>query len=195
MKSTFALLIFLIFAGCAMAPRINTSSGRPEITICGPSKNELMDRFVTGMIKEGVNIRNVNAYQVITAKPADSAMVSILYGSRYDSTPEARSIWTFSGADQDCTHIGVVLQLVTNPGSAFERIHDFSKSKAAAQLQQQLEQFKRRVDLKYSNAAQAVIPEQPDSPKSETALKQPAAAALPPVAQQKKQAPEIINVP
>lgn len=144
-KIVLVLLTVAVLSGCATVQPIPTGSGMPEVTICGVRKNEVMEKFAAGLSMKGVNIRNTSNYQIVVGKPVDNPLIAALYGSKYDSTPEARIIFTFADIN-NCTYIGARLQIVTNPGSGFERITDISKGKDAYQLQQELEELKSTVE-------------------------------------------------
>jgi len=147
-KILLLAMVLMMVSGCATVQPIRTGSGMPEVTICGISKNEVMEKFVAGLSMKGVNIRNTNNYQIVVSKPVDNPLIAALYGSRYDSTPEARVIFTFADVN-NCIYIGARLQIVTNPGSGFERITDISRGKDAYQLQQDLEELKSTIERQY----------------------------------------------
>lgn len=144
-RITVLMLAVVILGGCATVQPILTNSGMPEVTICGISKNEVMEKFAAGLSMKGANIRNTSNYQIVVGRPVDNPLIAALYGSRYDSTPEARVIFTFADVN-NCTYIGARLQIVTNPGSGFERITDISRGKDAYQLQQDLEELKSTIE-------------------------------------------------
>jgi len=147
MKRTFIMFtLIILLMGCATLPRINTPSGRPEITICRISKNEMMEKVVAAASMDGFNIRSTSNFQIVMGKPVSNPLVGALMGSRYDSTPESRLVWTFADIGNNCIHIGVVVQIVTNPGSAFERVTDASTGKDGHQIQEGLEAIKARVE-------------------------------------------------
>jgi hypothetical protein len=177
MKTLMLLLIACLLAGCASLPRLNTASGRPEITICGVSKKALMDRIVAGSVKSGYTIASINNYQVATTKPISSS-------SKYDPTPENRLTWTLSDNEAGCTHIDIMMQVAINPGTASERIIEWTGGKAAEELQGSLVKLKAKLDLAKQTAAA--------TPKVEQSVK-PVVVAPPPRAKMRNQ--EIINVP
>ena len=104
----------------------------------------MMEKVVAAATMDGFNIRNTSNFQIIMGKPVTNPLVAgALAGSRYDSTPESRLLcWTFADIGNNCTHIGIAVQIVTNPGSGFERIMDVSTGKDAHDLQSQLETLK-----------------------------------------------------
>jgi len=140
-------LFFIILSGCATVQPISTQSGMPEITICGIGKSELMEKFAASFSMGGANIRSTSNYQIVIGQPVTDPLVRALYRSGYDSNPESRAIFTFADVG-GCTYIGVRIQIVTNPGSGFERITDVSKGKDAYDLQQELERVKAAIEGK-----------------------------------------------
>lgn len=146
MKKLLLFLPVLILAGCVVLPPLNTPSGRPEITICGVSKSEIMEKTVAASTMNGFNVERTSDYQIVVGKPLSNPMAAALYGSQYDSTPEYRLVWTFADVGNNCIHVGIVIQIVTNPGSSFERITDISTGKDGHDAQQQLEQLKEKIE-------------------------------------------------
>lgn len=145
-KLSIVIIIATLIFGCATLPPLNTNSGRPEITLCGVSKNEMMEKVVAGASMDGFNIRSTSNFQIVMGKPLTNPLAAGLYGSRYDSTPEFRLVWTFADIGNSCTHIGVALFMVTNPGSAFEKMSDFSTGKDAHDIQKGLEDIKSKFE-------------------------------------------------
>ena len=139
-------LVSIMLIGCATVQPIGTGSGMPEITICGIGKTKIMEAFAASVSMSGTNIRNTNNYQIVISKPVTSPLTAALYGSRYDSTPEYRAIFTFAEVGNNCTYIGARIQIVTNPGSGFERITDISKGKDAYELQEELQKLKFTIE-------------------------------------------------
>lgn len=165
MKRTLTLLaIAASLMGCATVPPLNTSSGRPEVTICGVSKSELMEKVVARATMGGQNIRSTSNYQIVMGKPVTNLLAAALMGSKYDSTPEYRLVWTFANLGNNCTYVGVTVQIVTNPGSAFERITDVSSGKDAHQIQASLEEFKARMEGRSSATKEPDIQWLEDAP-------------------------------
>ncbi|OGR80792.1 MAG: hypothetical protein A3I11_07950 [Elusimicrobia bacterium RIFCSPLOWO2_02_FULL_39_32] len=143
MKTTIRLLAFfafLSFFGCATTRVLNTPSGKPEVIIENKTKKEVADALVSEMVSRGFTIKSVSDYTLVFSKPLDNIAASLLFGSQYDATPEHRpSFMIFeSGAG-----VRVVLtnQIVTNPGSAYERVTDASGGQAGESWQDFLTLF------------------------------------------------------
>lgn len=139
--------LLLILLACATVQPISTQSGMPEITICGIGKPELMEKFAASFSMGSANIRSISNYQIVIGQPVKDPLVRSLYSSRYDSNPEYRAIFTFADVG-GCTYIGARIQIVTNPGSGFERINDVSRGRDAYDLQQELEKVKAAIEGK-----------------------------------------------
>lgn len=70
--------------------------------------------------------------------PSNNAWVQVLLSSNYDSTVDARIIVQFVG--ENPTIVSWRAYLVTNPGSAFERLTDISRGADAPAIQAALDQ-------------------------------------------------------
>ena len=127
MKSLLATIATAaLLVGCAAPARqpLSTPSGRPEVTIQGASKKQVADAIVAGALEHGTQVKSVSDYGVVLARRADGNLAAaLLYGSRYDSTPELRLHLNMVDVTSGVRVFGRA-EMVTNPGSAFERIND-----------------------------------------------------------------------
>lgn len=140
--SLFILLMaILVVSGCATVPPLQTPSQRPEVTISGSTKKEIFDILVNEMLASGAQIKQMNDYSVVFAKRDTSLGGSILYGSRYDSTPEMRITYNLVEIN-GATRVFCNAAMVTNPGSGFERVNDVTGGKLAYEIQAMLERLK-----------------------------------------------------
>jgi hypothetical protein len=73
----------------------------------------------------------------VLGQNADSALATFFFGSRYDSTPEARTIVNVVQV-KDGVKVYARGEMVTNPGSAFEHVTDLTGA-AGDTLQKTLE--------------------------------------------------------
>lgn len=137
---TFLLLTMALLGGCAMAKPLPTASGKPEVIISAP-RAEIMSNLTSLMVGRGYTPKMLTDYMAIFGKPSESALANIFYGSRYDGTPELRVIYSLFEV-KDGLRIVAILQIVANPGSAFERIEDMSGSAAAPAIQERLDFLK-----------------------------------------------------
>ena len=133
------LAIFL--AGCATTPSLRTASGKPEVTIPSTSKKAVFDALTNAMIQQGYEVKNITDYSAVYGKKTDSILASMLLGSQYDSTPEARVAYTVVDTSEG-VRVVAALQMITNPGSAFERVTDLSQSANAQSWQTFLENLR-----------------------------------------------------
>lgn len=143
----FLVCTIAVVTGCAGAKPLNTNSGRPEVSICGVQKAGLMEKVVASASMDGFNIRSSSNFQIVMGKVlTNNFSAGMLYGSKYDPWPEFRLIWTLADTGNNCIHVGVVLQMITNPGSAFEKVTDVSTGKDGYQMQEGLETIKARIE-------------------------------------------------
>jgi hypothetical protein len=138
----YFLVFVTIFAGCASAPqRLATPSGNPEIVIPNTTRKQVIDKIVAAKLEKGMQIKNVSDYGVVIGtRVNDSFMASLLYGSRYDSTPEARITYNIVET-REGVRVFSRAEMVTNPGSAYERISDITQN-LLGEMQGELEQLK-----------------------------------------------------
>ena len=122
---------------------MNTPSGRPEVTIKNATKKDVTDALVSQMASQGFTIKSVSDYNVVFSKALDSFSAQLLFGSQYDVTPEHRPSFMVVETG-DAVRIVLTNLIITNPGSAFERVTDASTGKAGESWQNFLEAFSKR---------------------------------------------------
>ncbi len=131
-------LIAGVLTGCAAAPPLNTPSGRPEVFIAGARPQQVIDTVIARAAAKGSKIKAVTAYSVTIARTQDNMLSALAYGSRYDRFPESRSTVTVVGTPTGTIAYAAV-EMVTNPGSAFEKTNDITDVAGGA-LQASLEE-------------------------------------------------------
>jgi hypothetical protein len=139
----FNLLIVIIsfISGCVTIPPLNTTTGKPEIVISDVSKKDVSDAIVNAMMTLDFQIVKLDDYRLVFGKK-DNSTAALLLGSRYDPQPEMRYTYTLMDFANGI-RVMVNIAEITNPGSAFEKSTDFSKStKAANDAQKFLENLK-----------------------------------------------------
>jgi hypothetical protein len=105
------------------------------------TKKQVADAIVASALRKGSQIRNVSDYGVTLAKRAEGNIgMAILYGSRYDSVPEGRIHLNMVDVPGGVLVYGRA-EIVTNPGSGFERINDVTSS-AGQQIQTSLQDIR-----------------------------------------------------
>jgi hypothetical protein len=136
------VVVISFVAGCAAPPqRLATPSGNPEIVIPNAARKLVIDKIVASKLEKGMQVKSVNDYGVVVGKKIeDSTMAAFLYGSRYDSIPEARITYNLVEA-ADGLRVFSRSEIVTNPGSAYERVTNITNS-VSGQMQTELEQLK-----------------------------------------------------
>jgi hypothetical protein len=144
MRRFLAITLAAVLAGCAAPPKpLGTPSGRPEVIISGATKKQVADAIVAGALAKGSQIKSVTEYAVVlTQRVQGNLGASLVYGSRYDSTPEVRV--TLNMVDvTGGVRVYARGEMVTNPGSAFERVNDVTVHHAE-NLQTSLADLKSR---------------------------------------------------
>lgn len=121
--SVWTLALVLVVAGCAPIQPLPTPSGRPEITIPGVARKQVVDVLVADLLSHGLQVRKVDEYSAVFAKRDDSFGAAVVYGSRYNATPEARITFNFVEVG-GAVRVFCSAAMVTNPGSGHERIND-----------------------------------------------------------------------
>lgn len=136
-----SIFLTIFMSGCATVQPLKTPTGKPEVTISNVTKKQVIDALTNQMLARGYQIKNVTEYNAVYGKRTDSFAAAILLGSRYDAIPEARISYAIveTGAG---VRVVATLEMVTNPGSAFERVTDLSQGKDAHNIQNMLENLK-----------------------------------------------------
>jgi hypothetical protein len=143
MKRLLFFIVLLIFImGCATAKPLQTASGRPEIIIYNTTKKAVVDTLVSAFVPHGLQIKQMNEYNVVFAMRDTSLRGAIFFGSKYDTMPEARVTFTFVETG-NTVRVFCTAAMVTNPGSAFERVTDVTEAEANS-LQTMLEKLKAK---------------------------------------------------
>lgn len=132
--SVIIVVLGLLFSSCTTNYNLNTSSGRAEVIIYNVEKKDVFTTIMNSMLTNGFSLKSQSEYNLTMTRRYDSVNdigVSMLLGSSYDAFPEHRvsfNIINFTNA----IRIVVDVWIVTNPGSAFERITDLSKNSRMA---------------------------------------------------------------
>ena len=135
MRVWLGLAVALSLAGCN-GVKHETASGRPEVTI--RSSAEPVKSAVTGfLVNAGYSITKSSDIQVVGERTPDNAMAAVLFGSQYDSTPKARITYTILPLG-GTTRVIADMAIVTNPGSAFERVTPLNNVPESAGVQRSL---------------------------------------------------------
>lgn len=145
LRRLLPVFVLLVATGCAQAPiqPLGTPSGRPEVLITGATKKEIVDTLVGEVLATGMQLKRMDEYSAVFGKRDESFGAALLFGSRYDSTPEMRVTFNFvdvpGGVRVYCTGA-----MVTNPGSSFERVNDATAANGK-EIQAMLERLRSRL--------------------------------------------------
>lgn len=144
-QSVAVVSLLSLAAGCAATVRHNTPSGRPEVTINGRVGEQAATAIMNQMVNSGYSTKSVTSTMLVFEKPVNNILASALLGSHYDSTPAARVTYTIMETEST-TRIVTSLAMITNPGSAFERVTPMNNSKSSTSYQEFLYQLKNELE-------------------------------------------------
>ncbi|MFW5987938.1 MAG: hypothetical protein ACOCQA_00705 [bacterium] len=134
MKKLLLIILIVVlsfsFAGCSQKKaEFDTMTGKPEVVINNISKSKIINRLNEEMLKREYTINEESENKIVYGKESDSILASVMFGSDYDSTPEARITYNFvEYEEKDKVRVIATLEAITNPGSAHERKHDMTYS-------------------------------------------------------------------
>ena len=86
------------------------------------------------MLDRGYIVTRESDYLVTFDKRIENVLAAALLGSRYDSTPNARVTYTIAKL-QGRIRVIADLAVVTNPGSAFERLTNANANEGSLAIQ------------------------------------------------------------
>jgi len=132
-----------------------TASGKPEVTIKAPIA-AIKARLLSLAMDRRFNVTKDTEYLLQIEKPTDNIGAAILLGSKYDSTPAERIVFTFAPLG-DSVRVVAASMFVTNPGSAFEQITPANAGEGINQTQATLQEIKQSLEA-------AAIPPQAVAP-------------------------------
>ena len=111
------LVILLAATGC-IAPRLQTRSGAPEVTVPNVSIDKIKSAFASSLADDQWEVLGIDSFSMVCEKDAGMG-ASIFFGSRFNPTVKARIRLTFLQID-DGVRVLYRGYLVSNPGSRFE---------------------------------------------------------------------------
>ena len=127
----------LIFGTGCTSIRHMTPSGRPEVTITHKTGEQVAARLTNEMINAGYNVKSATKTLIVFEKMVDNVLIRAMLGSRYDSNPALRIAYTIVET-KFTTRVVASLSIITNPGSAFERVRAWNNSKDSQIIQRGL---------------------------------------------------------
>jgi hypothetical protein len=139
--TAFCLLLTI---GCSTTQNLNTSSGRPEITIPNTEKSAIVAVLSDHYANDGFSIFQVDDYKAEYRREG-SLMQNALMGSRYNPSTQISIVFNFVAHEEDIRVLAACF-CISNPGSAFEKRMDMTEGHAA-HLQSTLEVLNERILL------------------------------------------------
>jgi hypothetical protein len=142
------VLFCLLLLGCAnQGPPITTASGRPEVVIPGVSPKRVRAAMIDRAMAHGWTLEHETENGLSFTKQSDNVAASILLGSTYDPNVIDRVRITTVALDAG-TKVYATEELVSNHGSAFERITPLHNNNNSRNLQSVLESLKSNLVTK-----------------------------------------------
>ncbi|WP_147282493.1 hypothetical protein [Microvirga subterranea] len=138
-----AVALGLVLSGCQTVQH-QTASGRPEITVARPAA-DVKSAWAGYLVNRGYTITKDTDLQVVGEIVPNNAMAHMFFGSRYDGVPKARLTATYLSIGGG-TRMVVDPAIVTNPGSAFERVTPLNNHPDTAGIQQTMNDLKEALD-------------------------------------------------
>jgi len=123
---TYSTLFLTLISGCATVKPLNTPTGKPEVIIPEASKSEIADQITNAMLSWNFQLQKRDENILVFSKRDQRLGPSLLFGSKYDRTPEWRFIYNIVNHPEGIRVIANIAT-ITNPGSAFERKTDLSR--------------------------------------------------------------------
>jgi hypothetical protein len=91
-----AFAVAAVLTGCQTAAEAPaTASGKPEVTIKAPSA-AIKARLLSLAMDRRFNVTKDTEYLLQIEKPSDNLGAAVLLGSKYDSVPAERIVFTFA---------------------------------------------------------------------------------------------------
>lgn len=136
--------------------------GKPEVVIHGTTRKAVLDALATMMVDREYSIVSIQDYKAVFEKDG-GFLGSVLFGSGYDASTKKRASFDVLETGSS-VRIVATFEMVSNPGSAFERRSDASKSgKAKKQIQELLDALKDQLEPTSSVPPDSVTATTPDS--------------------------------
>ena len=128
MKNKFAALpaalICLVLSACQTAP---SGPLAPNDFTFNASRTKTKEAIVARFLPKNYQIVRDSDLQLVLDRPAsDNFAAQFIYGSQFNTVPNARAMMTFLGDGP--TQVNVRLFIVTNPGSGFEQQTDITNN-------------------------------------------------------------------
>jgi hypothetical protein len=169
LRIAFAFALATVLAGCQTAAQAPvTASGKPEVTIKAQTA-AIKARLLSLAMDRRFNVTKDTEYLLQIEKPSDNLGAAILLGSKYDSVPAERIVFTFAPLG-DSVRVVAASMFVTNPGSAFEQITPINAGEGVVRTQAALQEIKQSLEVVAIPPQAAVPPLKRGKPKAPMAL-------------------------
>jgi hypothetical protein len=159
----FVAAFALLLNGCQTAEAPLTASGKPEVTIKAQTA-AIKARLLSLAMDRRFNVTKDTEYLLQVEKPSDNIGAAILLGSKYDSIPAERIVFTFAPLG-DSVRVVAASMYVTNPGSAFEHITPINAGEGVDKTQATLQELKLSLEAAALPPA-APVAQKPGKPRA-----------------------------
>lgn len=134
-----------VVAGCQTAAQApSTASGKPEVTIKAQTA-AIKARLLSLAMDRRFNVTKDTEYLLQIEKPTENFGAAVLLGSKYDSVPAERIVFTFAPIG-DSVRVVAASMFVTNPGSAFEQLTPINAGEGVDRTQAALLEIKQSIE-------------------------------------------------
>lgn len=124
-----------LLVACASGPK--TASGRPELLVAGITKDTAKQLLLADAAADGWTVEKSDDAGLVVARQRKDVGSALAFDSSYDSTPYTRPRYTIV-EERTNVHVYAQAHVITNYGSAFERVSDVSDGKMGVQVQDKL---------------------------------------------------------
>jgi S1-C subfamily serine protease len=157
----------IVFSGCAQQAVVrNAPPRRLEVTIPGQTKKDVTDALVSAMVSRDFAVVNITEYTAVFSKTLAQPAVSRAKKTARSVPSEQRVSFTIVTAGNGVKLV-LIPQIVSNPGSPYERITEASGGAAGDNWQEFLNTFPNAfrgrigVALNWTGTVTAVSPGSP----------------------------------
>lgn len=120
----FIVILLSVFAISCQSTQ-STQSTNPTY-IFESSKLMTKEALVAAFVSKGYQINRDSDFLLVVERPIQKLAGQILFGSKFNSKPNARVHLTFVG--QNPTKVIATMQVITNPNSGFEKSTDVTRN-------------------------------------------------------------------
>lgn len=117
----FVLLVFLYI----LTPVCQAADNWWSVEVKSIDKKVVMETIIADYLNMGWQIKSSSDYQLIFRRDVDDFWGQVLYGSRFNTTPEVRTQFNFIQQGSD-VKITAEAKIVTNPNSGFEHYTSYT---------------------------------------------------------------------